>query len=197
MFQTVRLIAEHFAELPRVRAAVLVGSRAASTPSPSDWDVWVLCRRPMPREETVDTLWSGRLCPPLLRGMHIWGGVSASTTRPSIATSGRSRRSSGASSRSWSAPTRTPALLRGSPGRTARRSCATTWSPGRGWPSRGMSARASWTAAWPTRPTLTRFRWPRRSLRAAPAGAVDRVPVVPLPRSHPRGLGTCTVKRTR
>ena len=48
-----------------------------------------------------------------------------------------------------------------------------------------------------TRPTLTRFRWPRRSLRAAPAGAVDRVPVVPLPRSHPRGLGTCTVKRTR
>jgi hypothetical protein len=74
MFETVRLIAEHFAQLPRVRAAALVGSRAASTPSPSDWDVWVLCRRPMPREETVDTFWSGHLCPPLLRGMYIRRG---------------------------------------------------------------------------------------------------------------------------
>jgi hypothetical protein len=74
MFETVRLIAAHFAELPRVQAAVLVGSRAASTHAPSDWDIWVLCRRPMPREEAVDAIWSGHLCPPLLRGMYIRRG---------------------------------------------------------------------------------------------------------------------------
>jgi hypothetical protein len=74
MFETVRLIAEHFAELPRVRAAAVVGSRAVGAESPSDWDVWVLCRRPMPREETVDTFWSWHLCPPLLRGMYIRRG---------------------------------------------------------------------------------------------------------------------------
>jgi hypothetical protein len=28
----------------------------------------------MPREETVDTLWSGHLCPPLLRGMYVRRG---------------------------------------------------------------------------------------------------------------------------
>jgi hypothetical protein len=75
MIETVRLIAEHYGQLPRVRAAALIGSQAsAPDPACSDWDVWILCRQPRPRPETVDALWSGHLCPPLLRGMYIRGG---------------------------------------------------------------------------------------------------------------------------
>ncbi len=74
MFETVRLIAEHFAQLPRVRAAALVGSQATGSSGAADWDIWVLCRQPKPRDETVDALWSGHLCPPLLRGLYVRGG---------------------------------------------------------------------------------------------------------------------------
>jgi hypothetical protein len=75
MLETIRLIADHYAQLPRVRAAVVIGSQAAAPgQGASDWDLWILCRQPRPREETVDALWSGHLCPPLLRGMYVRGG---------------------------------------------------------------------------------------------------------------------------
>lgn len=74
MSDTVRLIAEHFAQLPRVRAAILVGSQARADPQAADWDIWVLCRQPRPRDETVDALWSGHLCPALLRGLYVRSG---------------------------------------------------------------------------------------------------------------------------
>ncbi len=75
MFETIRLIADHFAQLPRVRAAAIIGSQASMPDQhPSDWDMWVFCRQPRPREETIDALWSGHLCPPLLRGMYIRRG---------------------------------------------------------------------------------------------------------------------------
>lgn len=75
MIEMIRLIGEHFAQLPRVRAAAVIGSQAAAPDqAPSDWDIWILCRQPRPRDETVDSLWSGHLCPPLLRGMYIRRG---------------------------------------------------------------------------------------------------------------------------
>jgi hypothetical protein len=75
MFETIQLIGEHFAQLPRVCAAAVLGSQAAAADQqPCGWDIWIICRQPRPRDETVDSLWSGHLCPVLLRGMYIRRG---------------------------------------------------------------------------------------------------------------------------